>query len=98
MNKKHALILVQCCVIPFVVISAVTIFRIPLNSVLFFGLILLCPLSHFLMMKGMMHGQGHEHHEGHTQTIRSGKLLAYLRSGKHENDAMHLKIPTAAGN
>lgn len=45
-----------------------------------------------------MHGQGHEHHEGHTQTIRSGKLLAYLRSGKHENDAMHLKIPTAAGN
>lgn len=86
MNKKHALIMVLCCVIPLVAIGAVTIFRIPLNSVLYIGLILLCPLSHILMMRGMMHGEGHEHHEGHTQTISPGKPLAYPRTGKPENE------------
>jgi uncharacterized membrane protein len=86
MSKKHVLIMALCCVIPLIAIGAVTIFRIPLNSVIYFGLILLCPIAHLLMMKGMMHANGHEHHESQSQTISFGKPLAYPRSGEPDNE------------
>jgi hypothetical protein len=50
-----------CCLIPVGALAAVSIFRIPLGSVLTFGLVLLCPLS----MLFMMCSTGHEHDEAH---------------------------------
>lgn len=59
MKKSHLWIMILCCLIPIVALAAVFLFNIPLSRVLLYGLILLCPLSHLLMMKYM----GHDHSE-----------------------------------
>ena len=73
MNKKHALIMIACCLIPIAGFALVSLFNIPLKSVFLFGMILFCPLSHILMMKFMVHGDGHQHGEAkdhaHHETI-----------------------------
>ena len=65
LKSKHMLIMLACCLIPFVGLIAITVFKIPANNVLTFGLVLLCPLGHLLLMKYMMPGHGEapaEHH------------------------------------
>jgi hypothetical protein len=64
MTKKHALIMVACCLIPIVAFALISVFRVPVSSLLSIGLVLMCPLSHLLMMKFMMKGHG-EHGENH---------------------------------
>ena len=61
MSKKHALIMLACCLVPLAGLILVAIFNIPLKSVFYFALVLLCPLSHLLMMKYMGHGEEHQH-------------------------------------
>ena len=58
MGGRHALMMLVCCLVPAVAIVAVSLFHIPLNTVLYAGLLLLCPLLHIFMMRGMR-GQGH---------------------------------------
>lgn len=69
MNKKHTLIMLACCLVPIAGFILVSAFNIPLKSVFYFAMILLCPLSHLLMMKYMGHGEGHRHEDkmDHTQ-------------------------------
>lgn len=69
MKKSHMWIMILCCLIPIAAIAAVYLFNIPLSNVLLYGFILLCPLSHLLMMKAMGHGHSstetrsqHQHH------------------------------------
>ena len=61
MNRKHALLMIACCLVPIAGFALVSLFNIPLKSVLYFVLILFCPLSHILMMKYMGHGDDHQH-------------------------------------
>lgn len=61
MNKKHVLLMAACCLIPIAGFALVSLFNIPLKSVFFYAMILICPLSHILMMKFMGHGSEHQH-------------------------------------
>lgn len=62
MTKKHQLFMLVCCLIPIGALAALFIFNVPLNTVIFAVLILVCPLSHLLMMKFMPHGKAHDHY------------------------------------
>ncbi len=68
MKKSHMLLMFLCCLIPVIGLTAVYFFKVPLSNVLLYSMLLLCPLSHILMMKFMGHDHsaeqpaGHEHH------------------------------------
>jgi len=54
-KKNHALMMILCCGIPLVGIMALSSLGI-LGSWGYYALILLCPLGHIFMMRGMHSG------------------------------------------
>ncbi len=58
MKRTHFLLMLICCLVPLVGLAAILLFNVPVNTVLWIGLILFCPLSHLLMMKFMPHEHG----------------------------------------
>lgn len=75
MKKSHMWMMILCCLIPVAGLVAVYFFKIPLSNVLLYGMILLCPLSHLLMMKFMGHdhssAEQHSQHQHHTSSTPS---------------------------
>lgn len=65
MNKRHFWIMLLCCLLPVIGLTAIFLFKIPVNTVVYFGLILLCPIAHFLMMGRMEHNHSQEQHNEH---------------------------------
>ena len=63
MKRSHWLLMLLCCLIPLAGIAAIVLFRVPTSSVLYVGLILMCPLLHLLMMGSMRHD-----HTAHSTT------------------------------
>ena len=55
MKKSHLGLMLLCCLVPLAGIAAILLFRVPVSSVLYFGLVLLCPLMHLFMMRTMRH-------------------------------------------
>ncbi|MCA0454004.1 MAG: DUF2933 domain-containing protein [Chloroflexi bacterium] len=70
MNPKHTLVMLVCCLIPIAAFTAIFVFNAPINNVLLFGLVLLCPLSHLLMMKNMLKAED-SHREAHQHSIEA---------------------------
>lgn len=70
-HKKHMLLMLACCLIPIAGLVAISVFRIPASNVLYFGMILLCPLLHLVMMRGMM--GGHNHGESNAKKTIDGQ-------------------------
>ncbi len=78
MNKKHALIMLACCLIPLAALAAVFVFKIPANSVIYFGILVLCPALHLLMMKNMM-GRDHTGQDHATRHLQQPKAKSPLQ-------------------
>jgi hypothetical protein len=83
MNRKHALLMVLCCLIPLVGFAAISIFRIPANTVIYVAFALACPAVHLLMMKGMLShnhngAQAHAHHQAPSSSLNAKKELKEL--------------------
>jgi hypothetical protein len=75
MSKKHTFIMIACCVIGMGGVAAIFLFKLPVNSVLVGLMLLVCPLSHLLMMS-MMGKQDQQHHETTAnQPISKSKTL-----------------------
>ncbi len=76
MNKKHTLLMVACCLVPLIALGIINTFHIPLGQAATYGLILLCPVGHLLMMKTMAHGgqeDGQSHHHTHHPMYKTEK-------------------------
>ena len=60
MSKKHTILMLACCLIGMGAVVAVFAFKFPIYNVVFGLMLLLCQLSHILMMGSMGH-KGHDH-------------------------------------
>ena len=73
MTKKHMLIMAACCLVPLAALAAITVFNIPVNTVIYFGILLLCPLLHFVMMRNMPHE--HAEHGVHQPEAHTPEMV-----------------------
>ncbi len=55
-RHKHTLMMVLGCVIPLLLLVILWVAGVSQN-ILSFGILLLCPVMHLLMMKNMKHGE-----------------------------------------
>ncbi len=62
-KHRHTLMMVLGCVIPLVLLGILWVAGVSQN-ILSFGIILLCPIMHLLMMKNMKHGNDIESKKG----------------------------------
>ncbi len=75
MNRKHALLMVLCCLIPLAALVAISIFRVPANTVIYVAIALACPAMHLLMMRGMAnHDHGGEHARHQVEAPKAKEL------------------------
>jgi len=61
LSKKHLILMILGCIVPVGLFFILFFLGVPLNKILLFALIIICPLSHFFMMRTMMHHENNEH-------------------------------------
>lgn len=73
-SGRHALIMLLCCLIPLAALFLVAVLGIPLSTLATAAIVLLCPLLHILMMRGMAgHGSesGASCHQPRSEPVRA---------------------------
>ena len=60
-----------CCLVPLAGLGVALLFGVPLGSLGILALLVVCPLSHLLMMRGAGHKAGHSETSS-GQTISQG--------------------------
>ena len=77
---KHALLMLACCLIPLAVLGPILVSGISLGGFLPFAIMLLCPLLHVLMMRGMGHDHSaHDHQpsaDAAAQSVHGGQTAS----------------------
>ncbi len=58
--SKHTLIMALCCLIPLAILGILWVAGVS-GSYLILGVLLLCPLLHIVMMRGMHKSGEHDH-------------------------------------
>ena len=56
------------CLLPILCLAAVLLLKVPINTVVYVGLALLCPLAHFFMM-GNMHNHNSQPDQHHDHSV-----------------------------
>ena len=79
-GNRHMLLMILCCLIPAAALGAVFILKIPVPQVVMYGLVLVCPLSHLLMM-GLMGRKQHDQ-VSDTANRQAAETSAVQSSGK----------------
>ncbi|MCZ7393822.1 MAG: DUF2933 domain-containing protein [Candidatus Methanoperedens sp.] len=54
-KSKHTLLMILGCLVPLVILGILWLAGVSQN-IIFFGILLLCPVMHLVMMKNMNHG------------------------------------------
>lgn len=52
-------VMALACLVPLLALAAIFVFRIPINTVALFAIVLICPVLHLFMMRNHDHG-GHQ--------------------------------------
>lgn len=59
MKGKHSWVMLICCLVPILGLGVAWLLGVPLGTLGTVALLLLCPLGHFLMMRGGGHTASH---------------------------------------
>lgn len=58
MRRSQTMLVFLCCLVPVAALAAMVLLRLPANTVILAGLVLLCPLSHLLIGSRSRHDPG----------------------------------------
>lgn len=72
MDRKHMLVMLLCCLAPILAIAALFLLQVPSSISLLLALVMICPLSHLLMMRHMDHEVAFTTDEHHPHVDESG--------------------------
>lgn len=75
MPKIHKNLMIICSLIAVGTIAVFFLLRIPVKNGGLGLMLLICPLSHLLMMKFMGHGHGDEHHHDNQSKEMTSKTF-----------------------
>lgn len=89
-SKKHLIIMILCCLIPVAGLAAIRLFGIPVSTGVYLTLMMLCPISHILLIKYMMGGEGHR--AGHYQQDTSAQSCHSEPAGEQTKTANRLPV------